>query len=230
MPINVTCTGCHKRFTVPDKFAGQRGPCPGCKTVILIPKPEDEVVIHGGEADQVKGADGRKVLKPLSRTSLRLSRMQLFSIGGGILFVLLISLSMRFLVEDPDKFPIPLLVVGAALLALPVSLGGYIFLQNDELGSFPFGTLLVRAGICAVAYISLWGVYAFLPSFMDMNDSSIAHLGTAALCLLMGAIAPWAALDFEYGDALMHCGFYIVVSVALCWIMGAQSILWVAAG
>ena len=82
MPINVTCTGCHKRFTVPDKFAGQRGPCPSCKTVILIPKPEDEVVIHGGEADQVKGADGRNVLKPLSHTSLRLSRMQLFSIGA----------------------------------------------------------------------------------------------------------------------------------------------------
>lgn len=228
MPIHVTCTGCHKRFTVPDKFAGQQGPCPSCKTVIRIPRLEDQVIIHGGEADEVKGQDGRPVLKPLSHKSTRLSRFQWLTIGLGIGFVLLLALSMRILVEDPSRFPVPLLIVGAALLAFPVSLGGYFFLQNNELGSFPMRILLVRAGICSAVYFALWGLYAFLPGFLDMNESAIAHGGTAILCLLAGAIAPWAAFDFEYGDSLLHCGFYIVVSVALCWIMDAQHLLWVS--
>ena len=65
MPINVTCPGCLKRFSVADKFAGKQGPCPKCKKIITIPKKEDQVVIHApdhSEAGAV-GAGGRHVLK-----------------------------------------------------------------------------------------------------------------------------------------------------------------------
>ncbi len=42
MPIQVTCPGCLKRFTVADKHAGKQGPCPACKKPITIPKLEEE--------------------------------------------------------------------------------------------------------------------------------------------------------------------------------------------
>ena len=66
MPIQVTCPNpkCLTRFSVADKYAGQKGPCPKCKTVITIPKKEDEVVIHTPVHSEAGGADasGRKVL------------------------------------------------------------------------------------------------------------------------------------------------------------------------
>ena len=67
MPIQVTCPGCHARFKVSDKFAGQTGPCPKCKKPITIPKKEDEVVIHAPEAYGPKGVDGTATLKPIER-------------------------------------------------------------------------------------------------------------------------------------------------------------------
>ena len=70
MPINVTCPGCLKRFSVADKFAGKKGPCPKCKKIITIPKKEDEVVIHAPEHSEAGaiGAGGRHVSR---RTSAR---------------------------------------------------------------------------------------------------------------------------------------------------------------
>ena len=69
MSIQVTCPGCLKRFSVSEKFAGQKGPCPKCKTVIEIPKLGDEVVIHGGEEFDHAGRDahGKLIGKPILR-------------------------------------------------------------------------------------------------------------------------------------------------------------------
>ena len=38
MPISVVCPGCKARFNVSDKFAGKKGPCPKCKTVLTVPR------------------------------------------------------------------------------------------------------------------------------------------------------------------------------------------------
>ena len=68
MPIKVICPGCTKRFTVSEKFAGQKGPCPHCKAEIKIPEvAEEEVVIHAPENFGPKDAGGRAVLKPIER-------------------------------------------------------------------------------------------------------------------------------------------------------------------
>ena len=67
MPINVTCPNCQTRFKVSDKFAGQTGPCPKCKSPIKIPKKEEEVVIHSPDEFGPKDTSGRAVLKPLER-------------------------------------------------------------------------------------------------------------------------------------------------------------------
>ena len=45
MAIQVTCSGCHARFKVSDKYAGRKGPCPKCKAEITVPDADEEVVI-----------------------------------------------------------------------------------------------------------------------------------------------------------------------------------------
>jgi hypothetical protein len=74
MPINIVCPGCRKRFAVSEKFAGQQGPCPNCKTAISIPKQEDEVVVHAPEDFGVaKDSSGKKVIEPILREETRFS-------------------------------------------------------------------------------------------------------------------------------------------------------------
>lgn len=227
MPIHVICTGCHKRFTSPDRFAGKRGPCPHCKTIILVPLVEDQLVIHEPEDAQAKGEDGRSVLKPLSREPEGFSRLQMGLTVTGILFVLLITILLRWTIDDPATFPRGLLAVGLVLLALPISIGGYLFLREEEMGTFPRSAMLIRTGICAIAYCLVWLIYAFLPGFMDMADSPVIHVAVGTICLLLAGIAPWAALDFDYTNGLLHCGFHVVVTVTLCFIMGIHQLLWI---
>ena len=227
MPIHVICTGCHKRFNAPDRFAGKRGPCPHCKTIILVPLLEDQLVIHEPEDTQAKGGDGRSVLQPLRWEPEGFSRLQIALATAGILFVILIAILLRWTNEDPATFPRGLLAAGLVLLALPISIGGYLFLREEEMGTFSRRAMLIRTGICAIAYCLVWLIYAFLPGFMDMADSPVIHAAVGTICLLLAGIAPWAALEFDYTNGLLHCGFHVVVTVTLCFIMGIHQLLWI---
>lgn len=40
MPIPVTCPTCHRTFRVPDRFAGRRGLCPDCQSIVAVPDEE----------------------------------------------------------------------------------------------------------------------------------------------------------------------------------------------
>jgi hypothetical protein len=40
MPISVTCTGCQKKYQVPDKLAGRAAKCQACGATLSIPKPQ----------------------------------------------------------------------------------------------------------------------------------------------------------------------------------------------
>ena len=77
MPIPVVCPGCKASFNVSDKFAGKQGPCPKCKTVISIPKPDpakkpvEEVKI--GEPEPPAGGKS-KTGRPVSSTSCPVTR------------------------------------------------------------------------------------------------------------------------------------------------------------
>ena len=56
MAIDIICSGCFKRFQVSEQFAGRSGPCPGCATIIDIPKLEELIVIE--EPDDKPGSPG----------------------------------------------------------------------------------------------------------------------------------------------------------------------------
>ena len=52
MPIPVSCGGCGKRFSAPDRGAGKKVPCPACKSIISIP-----AVVDDAEEDDYRLAD-----------------------------------------------------------------------------------------------------------------------------------------------------------------------------
>src|SRR5262245_16222518 len=95
MPIQVTCPGCHKRFTVSDKSAGQKGPCPKCKTVIQIPDKSEEVVIHAPEDFGPKDAKGTAVLKPITRSEAKFSTTAAVLIGVAVVAILVVAIIFR---------------------------------------------------------------------------------------------------------------------------------------
>ena len=126
MTINIVCPGCKKRWTVNDKFAGQKGPCPSCKTVIDIPKKGDEVVVHAPEEAGPKDSKGRAVLKPILREETKFSVTTAVAIGLAVVVVLGIAVFLRTV----KPLPLYVLALGAIGLAPPLVLGGYTFCET----------------------------------------------------------------------------------------------------
>ncbi len=143
MPIDITCTGCRTRFSVSDKFAGKKGPCPKCKTVIQIPEKSDEVVVHAPEEFGPKNASGVGVLKPIARREVKTTPLMWVGIGSGIVLVLVGALLLRGM-ESVPPFLIGLM---AFLLGPPLVLAGYSFLQDDVLEAYRGKSLWIRSRI-----------------------------------------------------------------------------------
>ena len=57
MPIRFKCNLCGKALKVDESKAGKQVRCPGCTEVILIPKPEEELVEVEYEYDQQEDQD-----------------------------------------------------------------------------------------------------------------------------------------------------------------------------
>lgn len=91
MTISVVCPGCKKRFGVSDKFAGQKGPCPSCKTVIQIPAKGEDVVIHAPEGAGPKDSKGTAVFKPILREETRFDPKIAGAIAATVLVVFVIA-------------------------------------------------------------------------------------------------------------------------------------------
>ena len=94
MAIDVTCTKCHTRFQVSEKFAGKSGPCPKCKNIIKIPDVKDQVVIHAPEVTGPKDTTGQPVFKPITRTEVKLQAPQIALIVGSVVVVLVAAVAV----------------------------------------------------------------------------------------------------------------------------------------
>ncbi len=223
MTIHVVCPGCHKRFQVSDKFAGKKGPCPGCKTEISVPEKGKEVVVHEPQSFGPKGTKGHGVLKPIFREETRLSVNMAVVIGGSIIVVLIVAVLMRL--TYGKAVPTMILALGALLLAPPLALGGYAFLRDAELEPHRGTKLYLRVGICAVLYAGIWGglwllhIYVFREADFTLPQMAII----VPIMLLAGGGAAYTTLDLEYLSGVLHFSLYLVVSVALRLLMGLSA-------
>ena len=223
MPIQVTCPGCHKRFQVSDKFAGKQGPCPKCKTVLTVPKKEEEAVIHAPQEFGPKGKTGQAVLKPIARTDRQFSPIVAVVVTGVTLMLFVLAwLVGRSFEGEP---PMIVLAAGALMLAPPIAYAGYSVLRDDELEPYRGRALWTRVAIVSVVYAATWAIASiWIKSFvLDLSGDELEafHLGMIIPGMIgIGAFASYAALDLETASAGMHYTFYLLVTVLLRLTMG----------
>ena len=222
MPIPVTCPGCLSRFTVSDKYAGKTGPCPKCKKDLVVPDKSQEVVIHAPEAG-VKGAKGVVVFKPLKRAEFKLSNLEMI-VGGvvaGISMVLAIVTRIGF--SEP---PWLLLALGVLGLAFPLAWAGYSFFHDDELEEYSGKERLARVGICAAIFAVTWGLYWFLAYYFGNKTladvDSVQFVMFIVVMFVGGTLGSLAAMELDFGQALLHYAMYFAVTFVLAMIAGLQ--------
>jgi hypothetical protein len=222
MPIQVVCPGCKKRFEVSDKFAGKQGPCPQCKAIIKVPEKAVEVVIHAPETTGKGGktAVGGPVFKPIARKYLNATPAVWVGVlsGAAVVFIAALILGTTDAPKQPPSSYV-ILGVGALLLAPPLVLAGYIFLRDPELEPYRGTTLWVRVGIVSLVYAAVWFLLAFIKPLGLLDLEGQIPLPALVIViptmLVMGGLAAFAALDFDYTTAGFHYALYLGITVLL---------------
>jgi hypothetical protein len=229
MPINVTCPGCFSKFTVADKFAGQKGPCKKCKTIIEIPKLEDQIVIHAPEHSEAGsvGVGGRHALKTYKRTDTKFQPLVFAAVAGVVLVMLLVALLLRGTKIASDW---SVLGFGAVLLGPPLAWAGYTFLRDDELEGYTGLNLGLRSLAAGLVYALLWGVYLFIGSQWFGSDSFAKGLEIWQMLVLfvpvaaMGTMTAYVAFDLDPGSGFFNWAMYFAVTVLLRLVIGLAAI------
>jgi hypothetical protein len=229
MPINVTCPSCHTRFTVAEKYAGQQGPCPKCKSKITIPKLEDQVVIHApvhSEAGAI-GKGGQHVLKTFRRQDTKFQPLMFAVVSVAILATLMVALVMR---GTPDGQSWIALTVGAMLLGPPLAWAGYTFLRDPELEAYQGMNLAIRAILCGLTYALLWGVFIFIGRQWFGPDALAKGLEIWQMVILPVPVlaiatgAAYVAFDLEPATGFFHAALYYAVTILLRLVVGLSAV------
>jgi hypothetical protein len=227
MPISVVCPGCKARFSVSEKFAGKKGPCPKCKMVITVPAaPTEEVKIHVPEQFASAGKDtkGRALSKPILRQETKLKPVVAAGIAGAVLLVFAAAFAVRGVSNK-----VPIIAAGLLLISPPLAAAGYTFLRDDELEPYRGRSLLFRSLLCGLAYVALWGLFVPLPAYGVLTGEAWQWLFVAPVFVCAGAGAAFACLDLDFASAAMHYSFYVLVTVLLRAALGLPP-LWNLAG
>jgi len=231
MPITVVCPGCKAGFSVSEKFAGKKGPCPKCKQIITVPAapppkaPAEEVKIHAPDEFRDGGKDkkGRPITKPIPREETRFNPRVIATSAVGSLVVILLAWLLRYMnAESRPAF----VFLGLLVISPPLAVAAYSFLRNDELEPYRGRSLWIRAAICGLVYAILWDVYYFLPP-----DFGEAWQWVFAVPIFagLGAATAWGCFDLEFGNGVFHYSFYVLITLVLrgliglppVWVMGA---------
>jgi len=222
MAIDVTCPACHTRFQVSEKFAGKSGPCPKCKKTIKVPELKEQVVIHAPEVSGPKDSKGQAVLKPISRTEVRLSVPTIAGIVGAVLVVMIAALVLR--IQFPGgTIPWQINVLGALLLGPPLAFAGYTFLRDDELEPYRGTAILLRVLACGAVYAATWGLYWFVFWYLGQTPNWQVLCAVVPVAVAIGAVASQASLDLEFGAGALHYSMYMVATVLLRLMMGMEA-------
>jgi hypothetical protein len=214
-----------KRFKVSDKFAGMKGPCPSCKTVINIPKAS--VKIHGvEEIDAGKkvgdvNASGHTVLQPISRLEIGFNIKEvpryLLATFGVFLFAFLVGVIV------PRGLILNIIgVVGLCAIAFPVSLLGYQLLRDrEELFMLTGEDLYKTTGICAAVYVVVWIIFEIFLWYMRVDYIFVwVYFAVFAMfAILLGH----AILDINFGNSVFH---FLIFFFAVLLLRGITPMGW----
>jgi len=213
MAILVVCRNCMSRFSVSEKFAGRKGPCPKCKELIEIPKADEQVQVHAPEHSEAaaRGATGELVLKPVAREKTDVPIAVWVGVGIAAAVLLLFAVVCRFM----DSVPTAMLWIAAIGLAPPCAAGSYFFLRDEELGGYTGKELWIRSSIAGMVHALCWLAFSYLRpveiyEWFYMLPPLIA----------IGGAASYFALDLDFFSGVMNFCFYLVVTVLLAMVAG----------
>lgn len=226
MPIAVTCPKCLTRFSVSEKFAGKKGPCPKCKSEILVPELTDQVVVHAPPDVAPKDSKGQSILKPIKRREAKFGRALIGGSIGGVLGAILLAVGFR-LTSGEAGVPIVVRVLVALLIAPPLVRFGYAITRDAELEPFVGRELWNRVLISSAVLALSWVVYVWAaPYALDYDYASemgLLGLGISLVVMLaFGAFAAMATFDLEFSGGLIISGVYIAAALVLALIAGVQ--------
>jgi hypothetical protein len=225
MSIPVVCPGCLARFKVSEKFAGRSGACPKCKGTINVPSKEEEVKVHAPEdfGRGGRGASGALSLKPIARIETRLTPVAVAAVVAAVLGAVAIAWLAGGLLQSfwPARV-LALLVISPPLVVAP-----YTFLRDQELEPYRGKAFYLRAGICALAYTVLWGVFGYASDFAIGGDPWNWLLVIPPF-VVTGALVALACFDLDFGGGCFHYAFYVLAILLLRWCAG-MGWIWEAA-
>ena len=215
MPISVVCPGCYTRFQVSDKFAGKKGPCPKCQTIIDIPK--EQVKVHAPDefASGGKTVKGRKILQPLTRLNTEFKIQHILWAVGGMLAVLLLTAILGYLKLGSNILGL----IGLILIAFPLVYAGQRLLQDaDDLLLLEMPEIRRKCAICAGAYVLLWVCFEFLVSYMQVDGVFIViYIAPLVVFSLFVALV---VFDFDFARGLFHYLIFFIPVVVLRGLLG----------
>ena len=207
MPLHVICPGCLKRFQVSVRFAGLKGPCPNCATIISIPK--ESVKIHGIDnigTGKGKGSKHNDLLHPFPRLNVDLEPVQV----GRYALIVLSVLLLTFVLGCIPMYNVLRLMVGTAglcFVAFPLTLFGYrVLLDREQIFVLTGTELYSRIGIVATGYVILWcGFEYFLVTSQANVFISTLYFGAFAV---LATLLVHPILELHTWDAFLHYSIF----------------------
>lgn len=218
MAINVVCPGCFKRFSVSDKFAGMKGPCPSCKTVIDIPK--GTVKIQGAEDFEHGGrsATGKILLKPIERIQMDFDPTQAGKMSAAVVGVLLLTFFLGY-----SGLSVGILnligTLGLFLVSFPLVLfGNQVLRDREQLFMLTGRDLYQKVAVGALAYGLIWLLYEGTLWYLSADLVFTCIYFAVFACF--GMLATHAILDINLGNALLHFLIFAVPTIVLRGLLG----------
>ncbi len=226
MAIDVICPGCHKRFQVSEQFAGKKGPCPGCKTIIEIPKLEDVVVIH--EKQTTRGGAPAK-LDSIKRTKTTANKFELFASLVSLTLGLAVAIAGTFVIPDDSNAP-GILISGLAgsFFGIGTSLLGYIVLRNPELEIVNDRKTILKVAGIGLLYAVLWRIQVMITNETLTLEDGLILPGVLVLAIALTVVASFLSmllLEFEFAQGLIHTSLFIGSLVVYSLILGDLAVI-----
>ena len=201
MPLHVICPGCLKRFQVSARFAGMKGPCPNCETIISI--PTESVKIHEFDTpEKGKGNKPNNLLRPIPRLDLDIDPAHASRLALAVLGTFSLALLLGY-IPMPPPLRSCIGIIGLCLIAFPLTLFGYrIMLDREQIFAFTGEELYRRTGIVAIGYIIFWlGFEYFLTATQaDLFVSGLYFTVFATLAALLAQ----PLLELKTRDIFFH--------------------------
>ena len=216
MSLHVICPGCLKRFQVSVRFAGMKGPCPNCSTVISIPKESVKLP----DTDDTKSGKEKKrnIARAIPRFDMEFDPVMAGKYALGVLGVLLLVFILGCMPLS-DFLRSLIGTLGLCLIAFPLTLFGYQAVRDRELiFAFAGEELYRRTAIAAAGYVILWVIleYFLVATRADVVVSWLYFTALTGLATVL--VIPVLAMRVQ--DAFLHYCIFGFSAILLRFLLG----------